>query len=162
MSDKKLELLDPATGKKTLLPVRPGTLGPSVVDIAPLAKLTQLETLSLKGTKVKDLSPLDGLKKLKSVDGRDTPADEDPIPHPRPARERGEDEVDHRQAEEDHEDQEPAAENHGYEPGLAAVLGSLANRGVGDHFSLFPEVLPVGRRSRCANDARLTDQRTNR
>src|SRR3954453_11555595 len=38
MSEKKLELLDTATGKKTLLPVRPGTLGPSVVDIAPLAK----------------------------------------------------------------------------------------------------------------------------
>ena len=36
--DKKLELVDTATGKKTLLPVRPGTLGPSVVDIAPLAK----------------------------------------------------------------------------------------------------------------------------
>src|SRR5687768_10899290 len=38
MSDKKLELLDAVTGKKTLLPVRPGTQGPSVVDIAPLAK----------------------------------------------------------------------------------------------------------------------------
>jgi citrate synthase len=38
MSDKKLELVDPTSGKKTLLPVRPGTLGPSVVDIAPLAK----------------------------------------------------------------------------------------------------------------------------
>jgi internalin A len=50
-----------------------------VEDIAPLAKLTLLETLSLKGTKVKDLSPLEGLKKLKSVDGRDTPADEDPM-----------------------------------------------------------------------------------
>ena len=38
MSDKKLELLDPTTGKKVLLPVRNGTVGPSVVDIAPLAK----------------------------------------------------------------------------------------------------------------------------
>ena len=38
MSDKKLELIDPATGKKVLLPVRSGTVGPSVVDIAPLAK----------------------------------------------------------------------------------------------------------------------------
>lgn len=53
--------------------------GTQVEDIQPLAKLTLLETLSLKGTKVKDLSPLDGLKKLKSVDGRDTPADEDPM-----------------------------------------------------------------------------------
>lgn len=53
--------------------------GTQVEDISPLAKLTQLETLSLKGTKVKDLSPLNGLKKLKSVDGRDTPADEDPM-----------------------------------------------------------------------------------
>lgn len=53
--------------------------GTQVEDIKPLAKLTLLETLSLKGTKVKDLSPLDGLKKLKSVDGRDTPADEDPM-----------------------------------------------------------------------------------
>src|SRR3569832_2365304 len=38
MSDKTLELVDTTTGKKALLPVRPGTLGPSVVDIAPLAK----------------------------------------------------------------------------------------------------------------------------
>jgi internalin A len=53
--------------------------GTQVEDISPLAKLTLLETLSLKGTKVKDLSPLNGLKKLKSVDGRDTPADEDPM-----------------------------------------------------------------------------------
>lgn len=53
--------------------------GTQVEDLSPLAKLTQLETLSVKGTKVKDLSPLDGLKKLKSVDGRDTPADEDPM-----------------------------------------------------------------------------------
>lgn len=53
--------------------------GTQVEDIKPLAKLTLLETLSLKGTKVKDLSPLNGLKKLKSVDGRDTPADEDPM-----------------------------------------------------------------------------------
>jgi internalin A len=50
-----------------------------VEDIGPLAKLTLLEVLSLKGSKVKDLSPLNGLKKLKSVDGRDTPADEDPM-----------------------------------------------------------------------------------
>jgi internalin A len=53
--------------------------GTQVEDIGPLAKLTLLETLSLKGSKVKDLSPLNGLKKLKSVDGRDTPADEDPM-----------------------------------------------------------------------------------
>ena len=38
MSDKKLELIDTATGKKAVLPVRSGTVGPSVVDIAPLAK----------------------------------------------------------------------------------------------------------------------------
>lgn len=53
--------------------------GTQVEDLKPLAKLTLLETLSVKGSKVKDLSPLDGLKKLKSVDGRDTPADEDPM-----------------------------------------------------------------------------------
>lgn len=53
--------------------------GTQVEDLSPLAKLTLLETLSVKGTKVKDLSPLEGLKKLKSVDGRDTPADEDPM-----------------------------------------------------------------------------------
>ncbi len=53
--------------------------GTPVEDLTPLAKLTQLETLSIKGTKVKDLSPLNDLKKLKSVDGRDTPADEDPM-----------------------------------------------------------------------------------
>ena len=53
--------------------------GTQVEDLKPLAKLTLLETLSVKGTKVKDLSPLNGLKKLKSVDGRDTPADEDPM-----------------------------------------------------------------------------------
>ena len=53
--------------------------GTQVEDLKPLAKLTLLETLSVKGTKVKDLSPLSGLKKLKSVDGRDTPADEDPM-----------------------------------------------------------------------------------
>ena len=38
MADKKLELIDTATGKKAVLPVRSGTVGPSVVDIAPLAK----------------------------------------------------------------------------------------------------------------------------
>jgi internalin A len=53
--------------------------GTQVEDIGPLATLSLLEVLSIKGTKVKDLSPLDGLKKLKSVDGRDTPADEDPM-----------------------------------------------------------------------------------
>ena len=38
MSDKKFDLVDPATGKKASLPVRSGTLGPSVVDIAPMVK----------------------------------------------------------------------------------------------------------------------------
>jgi citrate synthase len=38
MADKKLDLVDPESGKKTQLTVRSGTLGPSVVDIAPLAK----------------------------------------------------------------------------------------------------------------------------
>jgi internalin A len=50
-----------------------------VEDITPLAKLTKLETLNIKGSRVKDLAPLKDLKKLKSVDGRDTPADEDPM-----------------------------------------------------------------------------------
>jgi citrate synthase len=34
MSDKKFELLDKSSGKKTDLPVREGSIGPSVVDIA--------------------------------------------------------------------------------------------------------------------------------
>jgi len=38
MSDKKFELLDKASGKKTDLPVRDGTIGPSVVDIASIQK----------------------------------------------------------------------------------------------------------------------------
>src|SRR5829696_8418926 len=38
MSDRKFEILDPATGKKAVLPVRSGTIGPSVVDIAPMVK----------------------------------------------------------------------------------------------------------------------------
>ena len=84
---KKLDRLDLGRSQvKDLAPLADLTAitelsldGTQVEDISPLAKLTQLETLSLKGTKVKDLSPLDGLKKLKSVDGRDTPADEDPM-----------------------------------------------------------------------------------
>ncbi|HKY39609.1 MAG TPA: leucine-rich repeat domain-containing protein [Polyangiaceae bacterium] len=50
-----------------------------VEDITPLAKLTLLEDVTIKGTQVKDLSPLKDLKKLKKFDGRDTPADEDPM-----------------------------------------------------------------------------------
>jgi citrate synthase len=38
MADKTLELIDTATGKKAVLPVRSGTVGPSVVDIAPMVK----------------------------------------------------------------------------------------------------------------------------
>ena len=38
MSDKKFELLDKSSGKKTELPVREGTIGPSVVDIASINK----------------------------------------------------------------------------------------------------------------------------
>jgi citrate synthase len=38
MSDSKFELLDPASGKKASLPVRDGTIGPSVVDIASINK----------------------------------------------------------------------------------------------------------------------------
>jgi citrate synthase len=38
MSESKLQLQDPASGKKSDLPVRSGTIGPSVVDIAPLYK----------------------------------------------------------------------------------------------------------------------------
>ncbi len=33
MTDNKLELIDPATAKKSSLPVRTGTIGPAVVDI---------------------------------------------------------------------------------------------------------------------------------
>ena len=38
MSDKKFELTDPATGKKVCTARPPGTMGPSVVDIAQLPK----------------------------------------------------------------------------------------------------------------------------
>ena len=38
MADKKLELVDTETGKKAQLTMRSGTVGPAVVDIAPLAK----------------------------------------------------------------------------------------------------------------------------
>jgi citrate synthase len=38
MTDSKLQLLDPSSGKKSELPVRNGTIGPGVVDIAPLHK----------------------------------------------------------------------------------------------------------------------------
>jgi len=38
MADKTFELTDPASGKKTLLPVKQGTVGPSVVDIASISK----------------------------------------------------------------------------------------------------------------------------
>jgi internalin A len=84
---KKLDRLDLGrTQVKDLSPLEGLTAltelsldGTPVEDISPLAKLAQLETLSLKGTRVKDLSPLEGLKKLKSLDGRDTPADEDPM-----------------------------------------------------------------------------------
>jgi len=38
MSDKKFELLDKSSGKKTDLPVREGTIGPSAVDIASIYK----------------------------------------------------------------------------------------------------------------------------
>src|SRR3954465_11456570 len=38
MSDKKFELLDKASGKKTELAVRDGSIGPSVVDIATIQK----------------------------------------------------------------------------------------------------------------------------
>ncbi len=38
MANKKFELIDAATGKKTELPVRAGTIGPDVVDIAAVNK----------------------------------------------------------------------------------------------------------------------------
>lgn len=53
--------------------------GTPVEDLTPLAKLTLLEDVTVRGSKVKDLSPLKDLKKLKKFDGRDTPADEDPM-----------------------------------------------------------------------------------
>lgn len=84
---KKLDRLDLGrTQAKDIAPLAELTAltelqldGTQVEDLTPLAKLSLLEVLSVKGSKVKDLSPLDGLKKLKSVDGRDTPADEDPM-----------------------------------------------------------------------------------
>ena len=36
MANKKFELLDVSSGKKTDLPVRAGTIGPDVIDIASL------------------------------------------------------------------------------------------------------------------------------
>jgi citrate synthase len=38
MADQKFELIDPATGKKSVMPVRSGTIGPAVVDIAAINK----------------------------------------------------------------------------------------------------------------------------
>ena len=38
MTDKTFELVDRASDRKVTLPVRPGTIGPSVVDIAALNK----------------------------------------------------------------------------------------------------------------------------
>jgi citrate synthase len=38
MTDSKFQVLDPASGKKSELPLRSGTIGPSVLDIAPLHK----------------------------------------------------------------------------------------------------------------------------
>jgi len=38
MADSKFQLTDPTSGKKSELPVRSGTIGPPVVDIAPLYK----------------------------------------------------------------------------------------------------------------------------
>jgi citrate synthase len=38
MAEKTFELTDPASGKKSMLPVKQGTIGPSVVDIAGIAK----------------------------------------------------------------------------------------------------------------------------
>ena len=38
MANKKFELLDVSSGKKTDLPVRAGTIGPDVIDIAALNK----------------------------------------------------------------------------------------------------------------------------
>jgi citrate synthase len=38
MTDSKFQLIDPASGHKSELPVRSGTMGPAVVDIAPLYK----------------------------------------------------------------------------------------------------------------------------
>ena len=45
MTDKKLELIDPATAKKSALPVRTGTIGPAVVDIG----VQLLTVLSVSG-----------------------------------------------------------------------------------------------------------------
>jgi citrate synthase len=38
MADKNFELINPATGKKSLLPVKSGTIGPDVLDIAAINK----------------------------------------------------------------------------------------------------------------------------
>jgi citrate synthase len=38
MSEKKIELVDPASGRKSQFPVREGTVGPAVVDIASIYK----------------------------------------------------------------------------------------------------------------------------
>jgi internalin A len=84
---KKLDRLDLGrTQVKDLTPLAGLTMltelqldSTPVEDVTPLAKLTLLEDITVKGTKVKDLSPLKDLKKLKKFDGRDTPADDDPM-----------------------------------------------------------------------------------
>src|ERR687897_482555 len=38
MTDRKLQLIDPASGQKSELPLRSGTIGPAVVDISSLYK----------------------------------------------------------------------------------------------------------------------------
>jgi citrate synthase len=38
MADKNFELINPASGKKSILPVRSGTIGPDVIDIAAISR----------------------------------------------------------------------------------------------------------------------------
>jgi hypothetical protein len=50
-----------------------------VEDLTPLSGMKELERLSIKKTKVKEVSALKDLKKLKFIYVQDTPADQDPM-----------------------------------------------------------------------------------
>ena len=61
-------------------PASPGANNDALRDLSPLAALTQLEELSLVGTRVSDLSPLAGLGALRRLDLAETPlADLQPL-----------------------------------------------------------------------------------
>ena len=61
MADKKFELTDLASGKKSLLPVKSGTIGPDVLDIAATRSTTfRLATVDTNGFNVTFNQPTTG------------------------------------------------------------------------------------------------------